>query len=207
MRVSLPGSTLLFSLCVVTKETVDPGAGQPLITTHYQYTQTNNNEHNYLGFNSVLEKNISTFKDVLFEAPVNYTYRTLEDNGITQEIRTYNKYHLLIDDQKISNRTQHKLSEVQSFFCRTDQRDGCAHSSFADLPATYSQPLKVVTRLWGDEDISDLPAVTYETSQYDQQGRVISHTDSYGRSTKFIIARSVVMLPVLLFLRVGSSVT
>ncbi len=184
MRVSLPGSTLLSSLCVVTKEIVDPGAGQPLITTHYQYTQANNNEHNYLGFNSGLEKNISTFKDILFEAPVNYTYRTLEDNGITQEIRTYNKYHLLIDDQKISNRTQHKLSEVQSFFCRTDQHDGCAHSSFADLPATYSQSLKVVTRLWGDEDISDLPAVTSETSQYDQQGRVISHTDSYGRSTK-----------------------
>ena len=184
MKVSLPGSILTASLCVVTKETVDPGAGQPLITTHYQYTQANNNEHNYLGFNSGLEKNISTFKDVLFEAPVNYTYRTLEDNGITQEIRTYNKYHLLIDDQKISNRTQHKLSEVQSFFCRTNQRDGCAHSSFADLPANYSQPLKVVTRLWGDKDISDLPTVTYETSQYDQQGRIISHTDSYGRSTK-----------------------
>ena len=172
------------SLCVVTAKTVDPGAGQPLMTTHYRYTQTNSNEHNYLGFNAGLEQHISTFKDILFEAPVSYTYRTLEDNGITQEIRTYNKYHLLIDDQQISDHTWHKLSEVQSLFCRTDQRDGCAHSSFADLPATYSQPLKIVTKLWDDKDTSGLPAITSETSQYDQQGRVVSHTDSYGRFTK-----------------------
>ena len=55
---------------------------------------------------------------------------------------------------------------------------------FSDLPANYSQPLKIVTKLWGDQETSDLPVVTYETSQYDQQGRVISHTDSYGRLTK-----------------------
>ena len=184
MKIRMPINAVTVSLCVVSGETVDPGAGQPLMITHYRYTQTNSNEHNYLGFNAGLEQHISTFKDMLFEAPVSYTYRTLEDNGITQEIRTYNKYHLLINDQQISDRTRHKLSEVQSFFCRTDQRDGCAHSSFADLPTTYSQPLKIVTKLWGDQETSGLSAITSETSQYDQQGRVISHTDSYGRLTK-----------------------
>ena len=184
MKISMLVNAATVSLCVVTGETVDPCAGQPLMITHYRYTQTNSNEHNYLGFNADLEQHISTFKDMLFEAPVSYTYRTLEDNGITQEIRTYNKYHLLIDDQQISDHTRQKLSEVQSFFCRTDQHDGCAHSSFADLPATYSQPLKIVTKLWDDKDTSGLPAVTSETIQYDQQGRVVSHTDSYGRLTK-----------------------
>ncbi len=184
MKIRMPVNAATVSLCVVSGKTVDPGAGQPLMITHYRYTQTNSNEHNYLGFNAGLEQHISTFKDMLFEAPVSYTYRTLEDNGITQEIRTYNKYHLLIDDQQISDHTWHKLSEVQSLFCRTDQRDGCAHSSFADLPATYSQPLKIVTKLWDDKDTSGLPAITSETSQYDQQGRVVSHTDSYGRLTK-----------------------
>ncbi len=184
MKVDLPLDASTASLCVVIRETVDPGAEQPLMTTHYQYTQANNNEHNYLGFNSGLEEHIRTFKDRLFESPVDYTYRTLEDNGLTKEIHTYNKYHLLIDDQQISDRTQHILSEAQSFFCRTDQPNGCAHSSFADLPDTYSQPLKVVTKLWGDKGTSGLPAITFEISQYDEQGRIISHTDTYGRLTK-----------------------
>ncbi|MCY4330192.1 MAG: hypothetical protein OXC48_08970, partial [Endozoicomonadaceae bacterium] len=94
----------------------------------------------------------------------------------------YNKYHLLIDDQQISDRTGNKLSEVQSFFCRTEQVNGCAYFSFADLPVTYSKPIKVITMLWGNS--TGPPATTTETTRYDQQGRMISHTDVFGRLTK-----------------------
>ncbi len=181
MKVNPDGRNNL-AICVVVKETVDPGSGQPVMITRYQYARSNSNNHDYLGFNSGLKvvKNIP--EDRLFEAPVSYTYSTTEDNGIIRELRTYNKYHLLIDEQQISDRTGNKLSEVQSFFCRTDQVNGCAHSSFIDLPVTYSQPLKVITKLWGNSTGS--PAITTETSQYDQQGRMISHTDAWGRSTK-----------------------
>ena len=181
MKINLNGQTNL-AVCVVVKETVDPGAEQPAMITRYQYAHSNSNDHNYLGFNSGLEIVKNAFKDRLFEAPVSYTYRTTEDNGIIRELHTYNKYHLLIDEQQISDRTGKKLSEVQSFFCRTDQVNGCAHSSFTDLPVTYSQPLKVVTKVWGNS--TGFPAITTETSQYDQQGRMISHTGVFGRLTR-----------------------
>ncbi|MCY4329252.1 MAG: hypothetical protein OXC48_04105, partial [Endozoicomonadaceae bacterium] len=181
MKVNLDGRVNL-AICVVVKEVVNPGSGQPAMTTRYQYASSNGNGHDYLGFNSGVKATKNTFKDRLFEAPVSYTYSTIEDNGIIRTIRTYNKYHLLIDEQQISDHTGNKLSEVQSFFCRTDQVNGCAHSSFTDLPVNYSQPLKVITKLWGNSTGS--PAITIETSQYDQQGRMISHTDTFGRLTQ-----------------------
>ena len=181
MKVNPDGRANL-AVCVVVKETVNPGSGQPAMITRYQYAGSNSNDHDYLGFNSGVKATKNTFKDSLFEVPVSYTYSTIEDNGIIRTIRTYNKYHLLIDEQQISNRTRNKLSELQSFFCRTDQVNGCAHSSFTDLPVTYSQPLKVITKLWGSSTGS--PAITTETSQYDQQGRMISHTDRFGRLTQ-----------------------
>ena len=66
-------------------------------------------------------------------------------------------------------------SAVHYFFCRTDQLDGCANISFADLPAAYSLPLKIITRVWSD--VADKPAITTITSHYDSQGRVIRKTD------------------------------
>ena len=169
----------MHALCAVVKETTDPGFGQPLMISRYRYGKTNLNEHNYLGFNSGLNSTTHSPKDRLFEAPVSYTYQTEQDNGLIREIRTYNKYHLMTYEQQISDRTGHILSAVHYFFCRTDQYDGCAHSSFTDLPAAYSQPLKIVTRVWGDT--TDRPAVTTVTARYDAQGRITRQTDVYGR--------------------------
>ena len=164
------------ALCAVVKETADPGCGEPVMVNHYQYGKTNSNEHNYLGFNAGLHITTGTSKDRLFEAPASYTYLTTQDNGLIREIRTYNKYHLMTDDQQISDRTGHVLSAAHYFFCRTDQRDGCAHTSFIDLPVAYSLPLKIVTKVWGDT--ADIPAVTTVTARYDSQGRVIRQTDT-----------------------------
>ncbi len=170
------------SPCVVSAETINPGAGQPAMTVSYQYSQTSANEHNYLAFNSGSSTLHNSITDILFEAPVIYTYRTQTDDGLIQDIRTYNKYHLLIDEKKISDRTGKKLSQVHTFFCNTDMDNGCAHTSFKDLPATYSLPLKIVTRLWSNTAV--IPAITTETIQYDDQGRIVKHTDSFGRSTQ-----------------------
>ncbi|MCY4329994.1 MAG: hypothetical protein OXC48_07960, partial [Endozoicomonadaceae bacterium] len=170
-----------YALCVVTKASVDPGANQPVMTVHYYYSQAGYNGHNYLGFNSGLYLVNGSVKDILFEAPVDYTYQTEEDNGLVKEVRTYNKYHLLIDDKKISVCTGKKLSEVQTFFCRRSDPNGCAHSSFKNLPVYYSLPLKIVTRLWSDGIA--YPAISTETISYDKYGRTFLHKDAYGRLT------------------------
>ncbi|MCY4330182.1 MAG: hypothetical protein OXC48_08920, partial [Endozoicomonadaceae bacterium] len=117
MKMSKMENSSARALCVITSKSVDPGAGQPIMQETYKYSETNSNEHNYLGFNAQLASISSEKKDILFEAPVSYTYQTQQDNGIFREVRTYNKYHLLIDDQRISDRTGHRLSEVQTFFC------------------------------------------------------------------------------------------
>ena len=65
---------------------------------------------------------------------------------LLREIYTYNKYHLLIYDQQISDRTGHLLSEIRTISSVSIDRDnGCAHITFSHLPVTYSLPLKIVT--------------------------------------------------------------
>ncbi len=167
--------------CVVVKEMTDPGFSQPVMINRYRYGKANINEHNYLGFNARINITDNSPKDRLFEAPVSYTYKTEQNNGLIREIRTYNKYHLMTDEQQISNRTGHVLSAAHYFFCRTDQYDGCAHSSFNDLPVTYSLPLKIVTRIFGET--ADRPATTTVTSHYDEQGRITRQTDAWRRIT------------------------
>ena len=181
IKISVYNIVTPHALCAVVKETADPGFGQPVMVTRFRYGKTNVNEHNYLGFNSGLSLTNNSPKDILFEASVSYTYQTEQDNGLIREIRTYNKYHLMTDERQISDRTGYALSSVHYFFCRTDQLDGCANISFADLPAAYSLPLKIITRVWSD--VADKPAITTITSHYDSQGRVIRKTDTYGRIT------------------------
>ncbi len=170
------------SMCVVKQVRVIPGANQPPMNVNYSYTSTNSNNHDYLGFNSGLTELPDLKTDILFEAPAAYTYQTKKDNRHIKTIRTYNKYHLLIDIKTISDKTNKLLNENEVYFCRTDKRDGCAHTSFEQLPATYSLPLKVVTKNWGDN--LSAPVETVVNRSYDDYGRLISQTDSYGRKTE-----------------------
>ncbi len=181
IKVPSYSTSAFHALCAVIKEIVNPGFGEPIMVSRYRYGKTNSNEHNYLSFNAKLNITTDSSKDRLFEAPVSYTYQTEQDNGLIREIRTYNKYHLMTDEQQVSDRTGHILSAIHYFFCHTDQSDGCAHTAFTDLPATYCLPLKIITRVWGDTE--DKPAVTKVTARYDKQGRVIRQTDTYGRVT------------------------
>ncbi|MCY4330176.1 MAG: hypothetical protein OXC48_08890 [Endozoicomonadaceae bacterium] len=169
-------------LCVVAQTSVNPQAGQPEMITRYTYNESNANEHNYLGFNSGLDTEPESNADALFETPASYTYKTTEDNGITRQVRTYNKYHLLIDAKIISDSTDHLLTQAHNFFCNTRQSNGCTHSKFEDLPVTYSLPLKTVTRNWGEN--TGPPATEITEQQYDTRGRLVSKTDTYGRTEK-----------------------
>ena len=182
MKVSLWDNNQMRAMCVVSMESVDPGAKQPAMATHYSYGKSSANEHNYLAFNSGLDIQPEPKQDILFATPASYTYKTIQDNGVIQQIRTYNKYHLLINAQIISNHTNHLISQVQNFFCRTDQDDGCAHTRFEDLPITYSLPLKTVIKNWGDSTGPPATEVTEKT--YDLQGRITSTKDAYGRVKK-----------------------
>ncbi len=167
------------ALCVVTSQSVNLGMSQPQMVTRYAYDQINSNNHNYLGFNSGLDTMPGMKGDILFEAPADYTYSTSEDNGLVKIMRTYNKYHLLIDTKLLSDKTEKILAETHSFFCNTEQYDGCAHTRFEDLPVTYTLPLKIETDTWGEN--SGNPAVDITTHSYDNEGRVVEQTDAYGR--------------------------
>ncbi|MCY4330356.1 MAG: hypothetical protein OXC48_09815, partial [Endozoicomonadaceae bacterium] len=185
IRMMTTGRRANISLCAVSSETVITGINQPPLVTHYAYSETNTNNHNYLGFNSGLSPAADySGRDRLFEVPADYTYQTLEDNQLVKEIRTYNKYHLLINDKKISDRTGHTLSEINNFYCRADQRNSCAHTTFKDLPATYALPLKTVTKVWGDND--GKPDISTVSRIYDESGRTIRYEDDYGRVVKTI---------------------
>ncbi len=181
IKMSKKPATSPHSLCVVVKKTTDPGFGEPVMISCYRYGQINADEHNYLGFNAGINVIKHSAKDILFEAPVNYTYKTELDNGITREVYTYNKYHLLIYDQQISDRTNCLLSETHYFFCRIDENNGCAHIPFDKLPATYSLPLKIVTTVWNN--ITDIPTRTTIIAKYDFRGRTVWKKDAYGRVT------------------------
>ncbi len=172
------------SMCVVRQVRMIPGANQPPMHTDYSYTSTNSNSHDYLGFNAGLTELPGLKTDILFEAPTSYTYQTKEDNGKVQVIRMYNKYHLLIGTKTISDETDKLLKQTIVDFCHTDKEDGCANTSFNQLPDTWSLPLKIVTIIWGDN--LSAPVTTTVNRSYDNYGRLISQTDSYGRKTETI---------------------
>ncbi len=182
MKIALNHNKQFSALCVVVQEMVIPGAAQPIRITRYTYGQTSNSEHNYLAFNSGLTILPKEEQDILFSAPIQYNYKTTKDNGIIKQIQTYNKYHLLIDTQIISDSNDHLISQTHNFFCYKDKLDGCAYTSFENLPDTYSLPLKVVTKDWGES--SDHYAVEMQYNTYDSTGRIISKTDAYGRTEK-----------------------
>ncbi len=168
-------------ICVVTRESINSGNEKYAQTINYEYSASDEDQHNYLGYNSGLSYLPGAEEDILFEAPANYIYHTVKDNGLIREVRTWNKYHLLTKVWLISDQTGHLLSEVENFFCDTNTSNDCAHTSFRDLPATYSLPLKVITRTWGDN--TDYAATDIEIKTYDDYGRLTQHTDSYGRTT------------------------
>ncbi len=171
----------LAKVCVVMRESINSGNEKSAQTINYEYSTSDEDQHNYLGYNSGLPYLPGAEEDILFEAPANYIYHTVKDNGLTREVRTWNKYHLLTNVRLISDQTGYLLSEVNNFFCDTDTSNNCAHTSFRDLPATYSLPLKIITRTWGDNTNS--VATDIETKTYDNHGRLIQHTDVYGRTT------------------------
>ena len=179
---NLNPSQPLTSVCVVKQISTIPGANQPQMNVNYSYTGANSNSHDYLGFNAGLTAISGSNRDILFEAPSGYTYQTKEDNGQVHIIRTYDKYHLLIDTTTVSDKTNKRLNKTEVYFCRTDKRDGCANTTFSQLPDTYSLPLKIVTKSWGDNLFA--PAKTVINRSYDDYGRLTSQTDGYGRKTE-----------------------
>ncbi len=188
MKLSTNG-TQTRAICVVTRTNVRPGFGQPEMITRYSYDSTNANHHNYLAYNSGLSFLQNSGQDILFRVLGHYTYKTITDNGIVKELRTFNKYHLLIDTKTISDNDNHLLAETQNFFCRTDVSDGCAQTTFDQLPATYDRPLKIVTTIWSNHP-GESPLITTVVKRYDDQGRLLMSKDSYGHEEQMTYCTS-----------------
>ena len=169
------------SLPVVVKATIQPGFGEPNLRTTYQYGSSNADEHNYTGFNSGLT--FAQYHDVLFDAPVSYQYTTKVNNGRATVIRTYNKYHLVVLESVVTDvPAQHIVSKLTSYYCSTDGTN-CSKTRYSDLSPNYSLPIKITQEKFTYR--SEKSAVDTTLSHYDNEGNLLSSTDTYGRTQTY----------------------
>jgi YD repeat-containing protein len=84
----LPKNAPLLHVPYISEHTLNPGEGQPLQYTAYEYS-----DKNYLGFAS--DRAWVAGEDTLFKAEGNYKYTTTETINNRIISREYNKYHLL----------------------------------------------------------------------------------------------------------------
>ena len=184
--LKLQANGTISNLPVVIKHVQKPNAGtmQNAIITTYKYDSINPNDHDYLAFGSVKQAIPNSTQDVLFNTNNNYTYKTLTDNGQIQDIKTYNKYHLMIDNIKIDDQTNQRLSEMQNYYCNPNVLNACNALTFAQLPAFYTLPLKVVQKVWSRFAPTAKPMELVSQATYDDEGNALTIIDHYGRTSQ-----------------------
>ena len=80
------------SVKAVAKHVIDPGENQPQIVTSYSYKNTDG--HNFLGHNGGTAA-FTMGEDPLYGTDKGYQYQVGVNNGLTNVVTTYNKYHLV----------------------------------------------------------------------------------------------------------------
>ncbi|MEI5102694.1 RHS repeat-associated core domain-containing protein [Streptomyces sp. PmtG] len=153
--------------CAVRWEQV-PGGEQPAIEATYSYTSTN-----FVGgFSGV---SCDAGSDSLYGVLADYTYGSTESRtcqGKTRTTtRTYNSYHLLVDE-----------TTAQNGFSRQVHTEYYAQLglSFDEQPAQFQLPAQR-TVTWTDPMRNARSEVT--TTSFDEQGNPQSHTDPDGCRT------------------------
>ena len=131
--------------------------------------------HNYLGLNS--GQVYKPGEDNAFDQPRGYEYQTVEMSGHIAELRTYNQWHLLVSDKKVSARAPDNIYQDQEL----------EYTSFGDpradtTPAWYSLPLKENTLLYDSYmgGYRHTPLTLSSTAEYDDAGNIVRSTDAYG---------------------------
>jgi len=153
----------------VTEHHIDPGPGQPVMTTRYDYTETN-----FLGNGAAIDW-VNDGLDQLYKVGAGYTYGTFTQQLLDgQPVRavdySFNRFHLLTEEVTTQGRCVKTVS--------TEYHD--IDGPFSSQPPEFQLPSKVITR-WSLSDNSTLSRTeTVETG-----------FDGYGNQTREVRADGV----------------
>ena len=154
-------------------------------TTHYRYgVQTHwdaSGSHNYLGYDAEHPEFVRG-EDNLMERGGLYYYSTEEKANGLSTIRTYNRFHLLVDEKEYGGDIRLLKENFQSY-------QNVVHLSMA--PTWYSLPLSEEEKVYDEYALPGLhrsftdtllpsPLVLSTSASYDKLGNLIESSDNYG---------------------------
>ncbi|MGI0119038.1 RHS repeat domain-containing protein [Zooshikella sp. RANM57] len=132
----------------------------------YEYSR-----QNYLGF-AAGAKYVEG-RDNLYERSQDYLYSSNEYIGDKKIARTYNRFHLLIQEKVIDCRKNFTITTREITYVADPQLP------FIEQPATYSLPVNDSTTYYNQDGDCSSENYTYE---YDDYGNIIKSTDPIGRT-------------------------
>ena len=137
--------------------------------------------HNYLGYDARHPKFVRG-EDNLMERGGSYDYSTEEIVEGISTVRTYNRFHLLIDEKKYAQGARLLQDQRQNY-------QNVVHLSTA--PSWYSLPIGEKTKIYDEytpqglsssfsDTLAPAPLLLSTTASYDKLGNLVKSTDNYG---------------------------
>jgi RHS repeat-associated protein len=157
----------------------DPGFGQPVIETRYEYDAR---DHNFLGFGSGLSWSDDGL-DNLYKVRTAYEYETREilwdalaGKAVREIKRVYNRFHLMTQEQT----TQHSSDPAKSTLQTTDTEYYIDPSLDFKDQAPYCQLPKKVTQTWSLVSATRPRHEEVVTTTFDDFGNLLSQVNANG---------------------------
>ena len=172
----LPRGALRERLPRVKSHVLDPGAGQPVMTTDYTYSP-----ENFMAGNSTVTW--SEGEDNLYKAGASYVFSSteqllLQGEAVRKIVRTYDRHHLMTRQvtEQLGDRLDYDTADKPQQQWHVTQTDTTYHGDASvgfDLQPPYFQLPKQVSEQWRMRD--DPTRVRTETREY--------HYDDFGNQT------------------------
>ncbi|MCL6703294.1 RHS repeat-associated core domain-containing protein [Pseudomonas sp. T1.Ur] len=157
----------------------DPGFGQPVIETRYEYGR---DDHNFLGFGSDITWSNDGL-DNLYKVRGDYQYETTErlwdatgNQAVRSTRRVFNRFHLMVLEevsQKAAPGNADTLWVTETEYYIDPQLD------FKDQPA-YCQLPKTVTQTWRNASATEPRHTEVVSTSYDDFGNLLTQVNANG---------------------------
>ncbi|MCL6703288.1 RHS repeat-associated core domain-containing protein [Pseudomonas sp. T1.Ur] len=157
----------------------DPGFGQPVIETRYEYGR---DDHNFLGFGSDITWSDDGL-DNLYKVRGDYQYETTErlwdatgNQAVRSTRRVFNRFHLMVLEevsQKAAPGNADTLWVTETEYYINPQLD------FKDQPA-YCQLPKTVTQTWRNASATEPRHTEVVSTSYDDFGNLLTQVNANG---------------------------
>jgi RHS repeat-associated protein len=164
----------------VTRHVVEPGFGQPVMETRYQFSSSSSHAAgNFLGFGGI-DDWPDDGRDHLYDASADYTYGTTEEQwseGRAQRRteRTFNRFHLLVEEVTTQGNCRKRVTTLHY----ADHEDN-RQKPFADQPPQCQLPMTVATTWTLIDNPSRIRTEVAET-RFDDHGNLLQRTAADGR--------------------------